>query len=137
VISVSLVTPSTSWAISSPKRSRTSSRLALVSSTVSCSNAAHSVAVSNRSPAQIRATPSGWVMKSSPDLRSWPAWLSQANANARSISSRSMGSASSALCSSTTANRSPSRARCSAVSSRVISSARGAVLCSGAAPTRR
>ena len=38
-------------------------------------------------------------MKSSPDFRSWPAWLSQANAKARSISSRSIGSASSALCS--------------------------------------
>ena len=76
-------------------------------------------------------------MKSSPDFRSWPAWLSQANAKARSISSRSIGSASSALCSETTAKRSPSRARCSSLSSRVIASARGALLRSGASPTRR
>ena len=39
-----------------------------MSSTVSCSSAAHSVAVSRRMPAQILATPTGWVMKSSPGL---------------------------------------------------------------------
>jgi hypothetical protein len=50
-------------------------------------------------------------MKSSPDFRSWPAWLSQAKANARSISWRSIGSVASEACSSMTANRSPSRAR--------------------------
>ena len=54
---VSLVTPSTIAAISSPKRSRTSSIEAEVSSTVSCSSAAHSVSVSRRMLAQIRATP--------------------------------------------------------------------------------
>ena len=50
-------------------RSVTSSSEALVSSTVSWSSAAHSVAVSSRMPAQIFATPTGWVMKSSPDSR--------------------------------------------------------------------
>ena len=69
-------------AISSPKRSRTSSIDAEVSSTVSCSSAAHSVSVSRRMPAQIRATPTGCTMKSSPDLRRWSAWCSQANTNA-------------------------------------------------------
>jgi hypothetical protein len=73
--------------------------LALVSSTVSCRSAAQRVAVSRRKPAQMRATPSGWVMKSSPDFRSCPAWLSQAKAKARSISWRSIGSAASDLCS--------------------------------------
>ena len=81
---VSLVTPSTSVAISSPKCSRTSSSDALVSSTVSCSSAAHSVSVSRRRPAQIFATPTGWTMKSSPDLRRWSAWCSQAKRNASS-----------------------------------------------------
>ena len=41
-------------------------RRADVSSTVSCSSAAHSVSVSSRMPAQIFATPTGWMMKSSP-----------------------------------------------------------------------
>jgi hypothetical protein len=84
----------------------------------------------------MRATPSGWVMKSSPDLRSWPAWLSQAKAKARSISCRSMGSAVSDLCSSMTAKRSPSRARWSAVSSFVIASARGVRERPARSPTR-
>ena len=53
-----------------------------MSSTVSCSSAAHSVSVSSRMPAQIFATPTGWMMKSSPDLRRWSAWCSQANTNA-------------------------------------------------------
>ena len=61
-----------------------------MSSTVSCSSAAHRVSVSRRSPAQIFATSTGWVMKSSPDLRRWSAWRSQANAKARSIASRSI-----------------------------------------------
>ena len=60
-----------------------------MSSTVSCSSAAQSVSVSSRSPAQIFATSTGWVMKSSPDLRRWSAWRSQAKAKARSIASRS------------------------------------------------
>ena len=53
-----------------------------MSSTVSCSSAAHSVSVSRRMPAQIFATPTGWTMKSSPDWRRWSAWCSQANTNA-------------------------------------------------------
>ena len=53
-----------------------------MSSTVSCSSAAQSVSVSRRMPAQIFATPTGWTMKSSPDLRRWSAWCSQAKTNA-------------------------------------------------------
>ena len=79
---VSFVTPSTRPATSSPNSSRTSSSEALVSSTVSCRSAAHSVSVSRRMPAQILATPTGWVMKSSPDWRRWSAWCSQAKTNA-------------------------------------------------------
>ena len=86
---VSLVTPSTRFAISSPKRSCTSSSEAEVSSTVSCSSAAHSVSVSRRSPAQTLATPTGWLMKSSPDLRRWSAWCSHANTKAWLTASRS------------------------------------------------
>ena len=88
---VSLVTPSTRPATSSPNASRTSSSDAVVSSTVSCSSAAHSVSVSSRMPAQIFATPTGWTMKSSPDLRRWSAWCSQAKTNAFSSSRRSTG----------------------------------------------
>ena len=53
-----------------------------MSSTVSCSSAAHSVSVSSRMPAQILATPTGWTMKSSPERRRWSAWCSQANMKA-------------------------------------------------------
>jgi hypothetical protein len=74
-------------------------------------------------------------MKSSPDLRSCPAWLSQAKAKARSSALRSIGSEASALCSSTTANRLPSSARCSAESSLVIWSARGVGAFAGGSPT--
>ena len=61
-----------------------------MSSTVSCSSAAQSVAVSSRMPAQILATPTGCMMKSSPLARRWSAWRSQAKTNARSTSSRSI-----------------------------------------------
>ena len=61
-----------------------------MSSTVSWSSAAQSVSVSSRRPAQIFATSTGWVMKSSPDFRCWSAWRSQANANARSTSALSI-----------------------------------------------
>src|SRR4051794_16858727 len=61
-------------------------------------------------PAQILATPTGWVMKSSPVLRRWSAWCSQANTNAASTASRSIATAESAACSSMIANRS-SRSR--------------------------
>ena len=108
---VSLVTPSTSVATSSPKRSRTSSSDALVSSTVSCSSAAHSVSVSRRMPAQIFATPTGWTMKSSPDLRRWSAWCSHEKRKASSTRSRSISTAASSACSSTIAKRSPSSRR--------------------------
>ena len=77
--------------MSSPKRSRTSSSDALVSSTVSCSSAAQIVSVSRRMPAQIFATPTGCVMNSSPDLRRWSACRSQAKANASPTRSRSTG----------------------------------------------
>src|SRR3954470_9079846 len=108
---VSLVTPSTSEAICSPNSSRTSSSEALVSSTVSCRRAAQSVSVSSRMPAQIFATPTGWTMKSSPDLRRWSAWRSQANRKARSTASLSIGCITWSACSSITAFRSPSRPR--------------------------
>src|SRR4051794_835329 len=113
---VSLVTPSTSEAICSPNSSRTSSSEALVSSTVSCSSAAHSVAVSSRMPAQIFATPTGCTMKSSPLARRWSAWRSQENTKARSTGSRSTRSAASSEYSSMTAKRSPSSVRSSSVS---------------------
>ncbi len=60
-----------------------------MSSTVSWSRAAQRVSVSSRSPAQIFATSTGWVMKSSPERRRWSAWRSQANANACSTARRS------------------------------------------------
>src|SRR5215211_2989014 len=108
---VSFVTPSTSVPISSPKSSRTSSSDALVSSTVSCSRAAHRVAVSSRMPAQILATPIGWTMKSSPLARRWSAWRSQANTKAFCTSRLSIGSVARSACSSMTANRSPRSVR--------------------------
>ena len=113
---VSFVTPSTTPEISSPKRSRTSSIDAEVSSTVSCSSAAHSVSVSRRMLAQIRATPTGCTMKSSPDLRRCAAWCSQANTNASCTRARSISTAESAACSETIANRSLSRRRSEALS---------------------
>ena len=61
-----------------------------MSSTVSWSSAAQRVAVSSRIPAQICATPTGWVMNSSPEYRSWSAWRSQANSKARRTASRSI-----------------------------------------------
>ena len=63
-----------------------------MSSTVSWSSAAQSVSVSSRRPAQIWATPTGWVMNSSPERRCWSAWRSQAKSKARSTSWRSIGS---------------------------------------------
>ena len=58
----SLVTPSTSWATSSPKSARTCSRVYGVSSTVSCSSAATSVDSVMPMSARIVVTASGWVM---------------------------------------------------------------------------
>ena len=117
---MSLVTPSTRLAISTPNSSRTSGSEALVSSTVSCSSAAHSVAVSSRMPAQIFATPTGWMMKSSPDWRRWSAWRSHANANACSTASRSIGSTESPSCSSITASRSRRRPLSNSLSSKLL-----------------
>ena len=68
-----------------------------MSSTVSCSSAAQSVSVSSRIPAQIWATPTGWVMNSSPERRSWSAWRSQANSKACSIAARSIVATASAV----------------------------------------
>src|SRR5712692_4728111 len=68
----SLVTPSTSSAISSPNSRCSSARVYGVSSMVSCSSAAQSVSVFMPSSARIVATASGWVMYGSPLLRSWP-----------------------------------------------------------------
>ena len=112
---MSLVTPSTRLATSGPNSASTSSSEALVSSTVSWSSAAHSVSESSRRLAQILATPSGWVMKSSPERRRWSACRSRANVKARSTGSRSIPGAC-AACSATTANRSSSSARLSASS---------------------
>ena len=58
----SLVTPSTSWATSSPKSALTCSRVYGVSSTVSCSRAATSVGSVMPMSARIVVTASGWVM---------------------------------------------------------------------------
>src|SRR5438270_595023 len=66
---VSLVTPSTSFAISSPNSARTSSMSVAVSSTTSCSSAAASVCSSRWSCAQMRATPTGCSMKAEPARR--------------------------------------------------------------------
>ncbi len=68
----SLVTPSTSSAISSPNSRRSSSRVYAVSSMVSCSSAAQIVSWFMPSSARIVATASGWVMYGSPLLRSVP-----------------------------------------------------------------
>ncbi len=117
MIPVSLVTPSTILAMLSPKRSRTSSIEAEVSSTVSCSSAAHSVSVSSRMPAQIRATPTGCTMKSSPERRRWSAWCSQAKTKASSTRARSISTEESGACSETIANRSSSSRRSTSVRS--------------------
>ena len=63
LMEVSFVTPSTSSATVSPKRSRTSSRVTGVSSTVSCSSAAQMGSASmRRSFARMNATSTGWLM---------------------------------------------------------------------------
>ncbi len=88
-----------------------------MSSTVSCSSAAHRVSVSSRMPAQILATPTGCTMKSSPERRRWSAWCTHAYTNASSTRSRSIDAADSCACSSTIANRSESSRRSASVSS--------------------
>ncbi len=81
----SLVTPSTSIAISSPKSSRTMSSVYSVSSTVSCSSAAAIVLDPMPRSARICATATGWLMYGSPLLRSWPECAFSAAAYARSM----------------------------------------------------
>ncbi len=58
----SLVTPSTKSAISTPNFFLTSSKVALVSSMVSCSKAVVMVGPSNFNSAKIFATAIGWLM---------------------------------------------------------------------------
>ena len=65
----SLVTPSTSAAMSSPNSPRSSTSVYGVSSTVSCSSAAQMVSVFMPSSARMVATASGCVMYGSPLLR--------------------------------------------------------------------
>ena len=60
-----------------------------MSSTVSCSKAAHSVASVMPSSARMVVTASGWVMKASPLLRIWPSCSRSALRYARSTSPRS------------------------------------------------
>ena len=93
--------------------------------------------MSSRRPAQIFATSTGWVMKSSPVLRRWSVCRSQANVKARSTASGSTSRAASRLCSAITASRSPRSARSSAVSSwaRAVTGAAGSCAPS-LAPTR-
>jgi len=86
---VSLVTPSTSVAISSPKRSVTSSLVTVVSSTTSCSSAAAIVARSISSSARISATASGCSMYDSPEARSCPRCAPSATAKTCSSHPRS------------------------------------------------
>ena len=63
------VTPSTRWATESPKRSRTSSSVAIVSSTVSWRSPVVTVSSSRFQSARRKATFSGWTRYGSPDLR--------------------------------------------------------------------
>ncbi len=76
----SLVTPSTSIAISSPKSWRSMSSVYSVSSTVSCRRAAASVLGPMPRSARIWATATGWVMYGSPLLRFWPSCARSATA---------------------------------------------------------
>ena len=84
----SLVTPSTSWATSGPKRSSTSVRLYSVSSGTSCRSAASMAMGSTPRSARIWAEAIGWVTYGSPVARRWPAWASTARSKAWSTGSR-------------------------------------------------
>ena len=70
----SLETPSTRSATGLPNRFEMSSVETAVSSTTSCSSAAHSVCASSCHCERISATATGCEMYGSPDLRSWPWW---------------------------------------------------------------
>ena len=67
----SLVTPSTSLAMSSPNSRVISSRVASVSSSVSCSRPVTIDEVSSRISARMPATSTGWEKYGSPEARSW------------------------------------------------------------------
>ena len=68
---VSLVTPSTKSATSSPKIAVISSSVMTVSSTTSCRIPATRVSLSSSRSARMIATQSGWMIYGSPDLRLW------------------------------------------------------------------
>ena len=68
----SLVTPSTSDAISPPNSRSMSFVVASVSSTTSWSKPAHTLAVSRRSSVMMPATLAGWMKYGSPDFRFCP-----------------------------------------------------------------
>ena len=86
--------------------------------------------MSRRRPAQIFATPTGWTMKSSPDLRRWSAWCSQAKTNAPRRASRSTGS-------SRVRRRAPRRSRRGRTSSRCSVAVRSARAPAALAPSAR
>ncbi len=85
-----LVTPSTSVAMSGPKRSAMRCVETRVSSTTSCSNAALSVVMSSFMSARICATSRGCERYGSPDCRSCERCCSAANSKARRSSSMSL-----------------------------------------------
>jgi hypothetical protein len=85
----SLVTPSTRWATSEPKRSSMSLRSYSVSSGTSWSSAASTAAGSMPRSATIWAAAIGWVTYGSPEARNWRAWASTARSNALSSWARS------------------------------------------------
>mmetsp|Transcript_6166 Transcript_6166/g.20709 ORF Transcript_6166/g.20709 Transcript_6166/m.20709 type:complete len:205 (+) Transcript_6166:299-913(+) len=78
----SLVTPSTSADTSGPNRSVTSSRVARVSSTVSCRSPVMMEGRSASALASIEATSSGCVTYGSPEARYWRRWYRRAKTNA-------------------------------------------------------
>ncbi len=84
-----LVTPSTSDAISGPKRVSISSSVASVSSTVSCRSAVATLGASSFRSVMIVATCRGWVRYGSPEARRWPRWTSAEKSYARWTISRS------------------------------------------------
>ena len=98
---LSLVTPSTQRATSSPNSLRTSSTVTLVSSTTSCSRPVSRLTTSMRMSARMWATISGWIMYGSPESRVcnlW-CWLAKRKAFSR-VAKSSRGRASRALASS-------------------------------------
>ena len=84
-ILVSLVTPSTNRATSSPKAAFRSSSVVGVSSTTSCSRAAAMLSESMPRSSTSRATASGWQIYGSPLRRHTPLWAVLARSYAFSI----------------------------------------------------